>query len=141
VTSTMRTVLILLGLLLAQPVWAEWVGIVSSNYVRHYHDPSTVRKTATGKITIWELTDYPETQETLGGVKLSKPFWSYKWLQEYDCNKEAVRPLRSVHYAGPMGYGAEVSSNNTPSRFGFTAVSPGTIGYKMLQAACAIPLN
>jgi hypothetical protein len=57
-----RVIVAVLGLLLAQPVWAQWVGIVSVNDSSLYHDPSTVRKTLTGR-TIWELTDYPVTQE------------------------------------------------------------------------------
>jgi hypothetical protein len=86
---------------------------------------------------------YPKIEgklKTIAGVKLTKPYRSYKYLQEYDCNKEAVRPLKRVFYAGSMGNGGEVDSDNDLSRFKFTALSPGTIGYGMLQAACKLPL-
>jgi hypothetical protein len=55
----MRTVLILLGLLLAQPSWAAWVQVKTLNdgATTYYIDPALVRKTIDGRRT-WLLISY-----------------------------------------------------------------------------------
>ena len=133
----MRLIGILLGLLLAQPVWAEWVrigtvGSGTSASMTTYWDPATVRKTADGR-RIWTITSFEKPQTQSFGTFLSR-----KDLIEYDCVGERVRSLAGSAHSGQMGSGEYIFGVDTPSEWSF--VSPETVDAARLKATCRLAL-
>jgi hypothetical protein len=133
----MRLVLILLGMLLAQPALAAWASLGRSNQGQNdftqYIDPETIRKTANGR-RAWTMTSYEQTQ--------TSPFAEYrsiKTLMEFDCTGERTRPLQVAFYSGPMGTGISVLSDDDPGRWSFE--SPGSVGETRLKVVCKRPLK
>ena len=73
--------LLLLGLLLTQPVWAGWTDIGESDTVTLYVDLASINKTASGRSAL-----------SLFGYKVPKKDSNSEWLSavvlnEYDCTK------------------------------------------------------
>jgi hypothetical protein len=135
----MRLVLILLGLLLAKPVWAEWVRVGTGGEGAGasviYVDPATVRKTPDGR-RAWTMLSYDKPQpDRVGGGT----FQSSKTLWEFDCAGERKRILQFTWHSGQMAAGQVVVAIDSLSNWTF--VSPGSIDEVELQAVCSVPLK
>jgi len=133
----MRLVLITLGLLLAQPVWAGWVvmgvGGEGATDVVIFGDPATVRKTANGR-RVWMMWSYDKPQpNSVGGT-----YQSTKNLEEFDCAGERFRTLQSILHSDKFGRGPMVAFDNDLGPW--IVVPPGSLAVDLLQAACKLPL-
>jgi hypothetical protein len=135
----MRLVLILLGMLLAQPVWAEWLRLGETNGTSseiafaYYFDPATVRKTPNGR-RAWAMWSYEQIQDGSFGRHQTK-----KILYEFDCAEERLRVLQLSFTSGPMGIGESVFSEAEPAPW--IAPSPSTINEGTLKAVCKVRLK
>jgi hypothetical protein len=128
----MRTVLILLGLLLSQPAWAEWVKLSEEkatmdgvDYI-NYWDPATLRKTPNGR-RAWTMANFDSAPK-------SSTARSLRTLTEYDCTAERLRILQQTAYSGEMLTGETVQSINNPNPWSY--VAPGTVGAMELSVFC-----
>ena len=122
-----------LGLLLAQPVWAEWTELGAPDGLTHYMDHETVRKTESGR-RAWFLYNFKAARE----LQPKKTFLSSTVLMEFDCSGERYRGLQWTAYSGNMGQGNVVSAGSDVS--GWEVVTPNTIAVKQALAACAVSL-
>ena len=136
----MRLVLILLGMLLAQPVWAEWLrlGETSSDTGRekafaYYFDPATVRKTPNGR-RAWAMWSYVQIQDGSFGK-----YQTSKILYEFDCADERSRILQLTFTSGPMGTGESVFSEAEPGHW--LIPTPRSINEGALKAVCKVRLK
>jgi hypothetical protein len=138
---TMRKALILLGLLLSQPVWAEWLehrvdGAGTAKECTVYIDPITIRKTASGR-RIWILYDCRVEKRN---ILNNKSYKSEKWLHEYDCDGDRWRPLGWSQFSGPMGSGEPIfsaSPSEMPQDWDY--VEPGSKGAVTHKLICRLP--
>ena len=134
----MRAVLILLGLLLAQPVWAGWVELGSANSQQYgrmtiYFDPATVRKTAEGR-RVWFMHDLDRQRALPSGTV----YQSQRVLYEFDCTEERYRTLQETHYSAPMLTGLVVGTWSGQPTWKF--IEPGTATKSLIEAACKASL-
>jgi len=125
-------------MLLAQPVWAEWVetgtGGEGAGALVIYVDPATVRKTPDGR-RAWTMYSFDKPQPNpLGGT-----YHSAKTLWEVDCADERRRMLQFTWHSGQMAAGQVVASGDSPTKWSF--VSPGSIAEVELQAICKVRLK
>jgi len=84
----MKAGLLSLGLLLAQPVWAEWVRVAGTKKYTAYIDPLAVRKTANGR-RAWLMDSFEQPHTN----KVNNVYQSLKRLHEYDCTGEQTENL------------------------------------------------
>ena len=122
-----------LGLLLAQPVWAEWTELGAPDELTHYIDHETVRRTESGR-RAWFLYNFKTARE----LSSKKTYSSLTLLMEFDCSGERYRGLQWTAYSGNMGRGNVVSSTSAVS--GWEVVAPTTIAMKQALAACGVSL-
>ena len=137
-----RVIAAVLGMLLAQPVWAQWVevgtewvelGTGDRGKITFYIDQTTIRK-SDGRRRAWTMHSFEQPPTGLLIVHQST-----KTLDEFDCAGERSRNLQSLGYSGPMGTGQVVWSNDDADRW--TVVSPGSQRESLLRAACSMPLK
>jgi hypothetical protein len=128
----MRLVLILLGLVLSQPVWAEWTKIGSPAQVTFYVDFGTVKKTATGR-RAWILHDRKTPFQTPNGDAFSMAF-----LNEYDCADERHRTLQFTAYSEAMGRGKSLGGSSDVREWSVPV--PQSVAAYLLKAVCFSPL-
>jgi hypothetical protein len=133
----MRLVLILLGLLLVQPVWAGWrrIDIASDNSFAIYIDYATLRKTDKGR-RMWTLFDYETPQQP---IKDEPEFKSEKVLYEFDCANDQLRSLTMVGYAEEMGAGDTTHQVNRPGKWVYSV--PQSMSASLMKAACKHPIK
>jgi hypothetical protein len=129
----MRLVLITLGMLLAQPVSAEWVEVTTSNKHTSYVDPATVRKTVNGRRS-WTIKNFYKPQRAG-----SATYISLKVLDEFNCEDEKSRALQIIAFSGPMGTGDVISSDNQIDSW--SVVPPESIAEDMLKFVCRLPVK
>jgi len=99
------SVLLLFLLLIAQPVYAEWVQIAESERADLLIDPSTIRwNDQNDKAKIWVLTDLKEARVGPDGTA----YLSMKSQREFDCKEETSRDLSLTFLAEHMGAGKVV---------------------------------
>ena len=128
---------LLLGMVVSQPVWAEWVELGrveagAGSFTTHL-DPTTVRKTAEGR-RVWAMDNHDQSQtESFGS------FQSTKDLLEIDCAGERMKALQGMYYSGPKGSGKVVSQYDNPGKW--QVVSPGSLGEARLKAVCSMPFK
>ena len=134
----MRTVLILLGLLLAHPVWAvEWTRFYKNNEIAQYVDYESIRKTSNGR-RMWILSDYKSAQTYYlrGGFK----YLSDARLDEFDCVGERRRLLSVYYYSGVMGNGA-VLWTESPQNEPWDYIALGSDSAREMKIACGYRLE
>jgi len=124
--------LLLLGLLLSQPAWAEWTAFFETKGSAFYMDGATIRKTESGR-RVWALVDYKEAQ------KGSEPYFSIKYLKEYDCAGEKTRVLQLYRHAARMGEGEVVMSDIKPTDW--EVPPPDTASAQTMKQVCAVELK
>jgi hypothetical protein len=131
----MRLVLILMGLLLAQPVWAGWRKIDGDASLTFYVDYATLRKTDKVR-RMWALINYETPQQP----ERDRPeFKSEKVLYEYDCANDQLRTLAVVGYAEAMGTGDIAHKVNGPGKWNYSV--PQSFGESLLKTACKYPIK
>jgi hypothetical protein len=124
--------LFLLALLLSQPAWAEWTPFFETKGSAFYMDSATIRKTDSGR-RVWALVDYKEAQ------KGPEPYYSIKYLKEYDCAGEKTRVLQLYRHAARMGEGEVVMSDIKPT--GWEVPPPDTASAQTMKQVCAVELK
>jgi len=124
--------LCLLALLLSQPAWAEWTAFFETKGSAFYMDSATIRKTESGR-RVWALVDYKEVQ------KGPDPYYSIKYLKEYDCAGEKTRVLQLYRHAARMGEGEVVMSDIKPT--GWELPPPATASAQTMKQVCAVELK
>ena len=131
-----RVIAAVLGLLLAQPAWAEWVKLGTEKRSRdtYYWDPATVRKTANGR-RAWVMMDFGKPQKSFTGI----PYKSDQTLYEYNCAEEASRRLQIRVFAGQQGDGNVIDTVDKAGTW--SVVGPGSIGEDILKTVCSVPLQ
>jgi hypothetical protein len=93
-------------MLVATPVWAEWVKVAGNSYAFFYADPETFKKD--GKFRrISELQDLKRRNHLSGEMSL-------RGIVEYDCKETTSRTLSYTSHSGPMATGDIISSSNDP---------------------------
>jgi len=97
----MKLFLIFMLALISTNSVAAWVKVGGNKSMTIYAHPSTIRKTAANKITMWSLYNYNTVQGSAG----SRPYMSLKSHDEYDCRKEQSRMLYSITHSKNMGGG------------------------------------
>jgi len=129
----MRLVLILLGMLLTQPVLAEWVEVARDSVGGTYYiDPATIRKTDNGR-RVWEMATYEEPRQVEGRSHLSA-----NGVREYDCTGERARQLSITLFPERMLRGSPFDLTRDPGNWRFPA--PSSVGGATLKAVCNAPL-
>jgi hypothetical protein len=146
----MRLIWVLLvGMLLAQPVWAEWTkidfidreadGLFAGNFTV-YVNYASIRKSNNGQTRImWFLWDYEYPQKLWNKVD----YKSTTFLDEYDCERKQYRDIGSFYYSERMGGGQIVhKSSSIENSWGrnWAEAPAGTPGGNILKAACNRPL-
>jgi hypothetical protein len=126
--------LLLLGLLLTQPVWAGWTDIGESDTVTLYVDLASINKTASGRSAL-SLFDYKVLKKDSNSEWLSAVV-----LNEYDCTKNSMRSLRDISYSGRMGTG-KVVFDDKPTIARWEVQAPQTVGEVQLRAICSAPIR
>jgi hypothetical protein len=126
----MRLALILLGMLLAQTVWAvEWTSITTSENLIAYIDFGSIKKTAKGR-RAWVLYDFKSAQKFGKGMALSAVL-----LNDYDCPGGRFKPIQGAAYSGHMREGNDVLSG--PREGDWEVPFPDSITAHLLEAACS----
>ena len=129
--SRWQTLAVLLAVILAAPVQAQWMVLGRNEDFRIYLDPKLIRKN--GDLTqIWQLMDFTAAQWTDAQTVV----WSIKTLIEYDCPTMRSRTLAGEAYSEQMGDGRKVASEQRPDA-PWESVEPGTTSDKVRQIACA----
>ncbi len=120
-----RTILTLFILLSALPLWAEWTKVAESNAGEFYIDFDRIRE-KNGYVYYWYLADLKEKDDDYA--------FSYIEYNQGDCGDFRDKLLNSTVYAGKMGGGDVLSSNN--DLWGWEYAVPNSIGEGLLEAAC-----
>lgn len=122
----MRVVLTLLMLLVACPVWAEWIVIgVTSNAV-FYIDRATIRKNGDLR-RVWVIQDLK--QRDSDGVM------SRRVLEEYGCKEKRRRILEISVHSERMAGGHNLDTDSTPSEW--ERIAPGVTAEGIFGVVCA----
>jgi hypothetical protein len=129
----MRLVWILLGLLLAQPVWAEWKNIETVN-IGTKSEAEIYAKLegshVTGKTArMWFLFDFKFPQKSS-----TQQFKSIRVLDEYDCAEERKRTLSLSMFSKGMGDGPPFSNSDKATDWSY--IAPATTGHTILRMLC-----
>ena len=121
------TVLSLITVAFASPVFAEWIKVgknVSGD--TWYIDHDTVKEN-NGYVYHWELQDRLKPNK-YGDL-------SVKVLSEADCDiPRKYRYLSQLYYTQPMASGSTSTTNNDTSEWKYP--SPNSVGEAMINAAC-----
>ena len=126
-----QLVSLLLGLVLTNSVFAEWVEIGRQGSEVIFFDLKTVRKTDNGR-RAWVLDTWDKPVSSV-------QFRSIKRLVEFDCDAERSRWLTVTTTKGPMGTGDVIITDDAPRAWRFHA--PETKGSFILRAACKLPIS
>jgi hypothetical protein len=134
---SMKAVLIMLGLLLLQPAWAEWAQYWESEGGRdiYFFDPATLRKTANGR-RVWFMSSHDSPKTHLGIT-----FRSSRELIEYDCAGERSRLLQQELFSGLRLEGESVYSPTSDKPGPWSFIAPGTFSEARFTAVCRMPLK
>jgi hypothetical protein len=128
----MKLVLILLGMLLAQPVWAEWEKWRTVETATYFWNPARVRKTDEGR-RVWTMTSYQKGMATHGSEMI---------LYEFDCDGERERILAWFKYSGPNGTGTRYDiADFGPEVTRWKVIPPAATIEPLLNAVCKLPLE
>jgi surface-adhesin protein E len=123
--------LIVVLALSSEPVYAEWVAILTSPNLggyTAYGAPDTIRRK--GNVAkMWHLHDF-KTIQTVAGIS----FLSRKAQIEYDCAEERHRTLALTEFSGNMGKGEVVFISSDEQKW--EPVAPESIGRVLWKAAC-----
>lgn len=129
---TMRTHVLIIGLLLATTASAEWTVAVENDVLMLYADRSTIRRNG-NLVKMWSLSDFKTVQTS--AYAIGNSYLSDKTHGEYDCKKEKFRILAFTWFDGQMGGGKGVY-NTSETSLKWQPIPPETIGETMLKVAC-----
>ena len=129
--SRWQTLAVLLAVILAAPVQAQWMVLGRSENFRVYLDQKLIQKNGESS-QLWQLMDFTVAQ----WVDAQTVVWSIKSLIEYDCTAMRSRTLAGEAYSEQMGSGRMVASEPV-SGAPWEAVEPGSTSDKIRQIACA----
>ena len=127
---------LLLGLTLlvtATAASAEWTPVGAANVggddqLIIYIDRATIRRNG-NLVKMWDLKDFKTVQTVAGDSYLSQKIQS-----EYDCKEEKSQFLAFTWFAGKMGGGKVVYSDNDPGKW--VPIYPGSNGEILWKIAC-----
>ena len=122
---------LLMGLMLvmtATAASAEWTQSGESDIYIQYVDVATIRSNG-NLVKMWDLKDHKTVEKSAGFSYLSD-----KAQQEYDCKEEKKRVLAFTWFAGKMGGGKVVYSDNDPGKW--NPIYPGSNGEILWKIAC-----
>ena len=122
--------LLVIGLALSQPSWADWSPVARSSRGQYYLDESSIRETDKGRMAFY-LLDLKAPD--IDGKR------SYRFLYEFDCTRGRQRFIRREEFDDQMGQGAS-SVDNDASRF-FSTPKAGTVDARIVRTVCAAVLN
>jgi hypothetical protein len=127
----MKKPTILLLLMVSTSVFAEWkwVGESSAGFTA-YVDIQSIRKKG-NIVEMWDLYDYKTLQTNYNGSK----YFSSIHLQEYDCEEDTTRGLRSIDFSANMRGGNVVYMTEYPEPT-LSQNSPGSLGAEIWKFAC-----
>jgi hypothetical protein len=129
----MKLVRILLGMLLSQPVWAEWTQMGSPEGMTHHIDVGSIKKTENGR-RAWVLYDFKSARQLPKGKSFSQMA-----LGEFDCEGIRYRTLQWTDYAGRMGAGKVLGTGDYPDSW--MVLAPMTVGIVQLVRICTSQLH
>ena len=122
----MKTYLALIFMLIATPVWSEWVKVADHSEGILYIDPATIRKDGNLR-KVWEMQNLQQLHKT-GYMSLLKRL-------EYDCKEERVRDLFISAHTGSMGTGETLLSGSPTSAW--EDIAPNSANETNLKIVCA----
>jgi hypothetical protein len=111
------------------PVFSDWVLIDSNQTAKVYVDPETIQRNG-AFVRMWVLDDL-QTAHTRG----SSRYLSSRAQEEHDCGEQRFRVLALGNYSGNMGFGKEVYTSSTQSKW--TPIPPGTLAESVWNFACS----
>jgi hypothetical protein len=117
-------------MMIASPVWADWVEIaVSEKGVKSHIDPTTVRKNGNFSI-VWTMDNFPKAQN-IGGVKNARSFRS---RMEYDCKTDRMRSLSVSAHSEQNARGETLGQQDFPTHW--ADIPPNSIGITIFNLVC-----
>jgi len=125
-----KIISMLMLLALSSDVIAEWVKVadVMLGKGASYVDATTIRRSG-DTAAMWSLTDIA-TEEVIDG----RPYLSQKSRYEYDCKDNHVRSTAISRYAGNMGMGNLIASDDHVGKW--ISVAPYSLFEYSLKIAC-----
>jgi hypothetical protein len=123
-------------MLIATPVWADWVEVAfSDGGAIHHIDPTTIRKEGNFS-KVWTMDNLPSAR-TMGGIN---NVWSMRSRMEYDCKQERMRSLSISAHSEMYARGETLGQENSPTQW--MDIPPNSIGIKILTRVCNLsPAN
>jgi len=131
----MRLILLMLGMLLMQSVWADWTKKSTENNsdgseeLTTYVDYESIRETDNGR-SWWVLTD----RRFVKGDPIYIAYKSVKTLHEFNCSGNQYRLLSTIIYSESQGKGAAIFSSDKASNW--RNVIPRSVGANDLEFIC-----
>lgn len=126
----MRYLWLTLMLLAASPACAEWVRHYEDTETVFYFDPTTIERHA-NFVRVSTLEDLKQRGE-IGEM-------SRRWVNEFDCERKAVRVLSLSGHSGQMAGGKPLASHNKPSEW--RRILPGRPFETLLPFLCVTPAH
>lgn len=123
-----KLILIMILSMFSRSVMAEWSKVGSGEKQTSYIDKDSIRKNGYS-VKMWRLFDFYTPQSTDAGAVLS-----LKELDEFDCNKNQWRMLKSSVFSGSMGKGSLISGNVNHSEW--RIVAPASLSKIQWDIAC-----
>jgi hypothetical protein len=115
-------------MLSANSVWAEWTEIGQRDDATAYLDFSTIRRTG-NLLKVWGLFDFKTTRTYAG-----KSYMSAKSQSQFDCQEEQIRILAQSEFSKNMGRGDLVYSTIDPGKW--RPVEPESISETVFKIVC-----
>lgn len=107
---------------------AEWTQAYAGDGYTSYFDAATIHRDG-DLATLAQLHDLKSP-----GTLLDRPFRSQRAQLEYDCKDARVRMRAMALYAGPMGTGEMIESDDSVGEW--KAVAADSMNHEFLKIAC-----
>lgn len=117
-------------MLIATPVWADWVEVAfSDGGVIHHIDPTTIRKEGNFS-KVWTMENLPSAR-TMGDIN---NVWSMRSRMEFDCKQERRRSLSISAHSERYARGETLGQENSPTQW--IDLPPNSVGIIILNRVC-----
>lgn len=123
----LRYIVMLFLMLLCSNVWAEWQQLGENESETAYVD--AIQKRDSNRVRMWGLFDL-KAPRAFGDMTYS----SMKIQREYHCRNKQSRVISMTAFAGSMGSGEMIYSNNT--HYKWAAIQNGSVEEALWNVAC-----
>jgi hypothetical protein len=126
----MKPYLLLIFMLIANPVWAEWTKASAGEGIDFYIDLDTIRVDGS-KRKVWQLMNF-STPQNLNGFEFS----SIRIRGEYDCKEDKSRVLAVTSFPKQFAGGIPIQTSEEISNW--KDLAPSSTGWDSLKMACKV---